>query len=147
MTGGPSITYGYYVVFIDPDGRSIDSLGNLLFNVGPNSVTRVGETNTFVVEFESPRYAVDLTMKVSAVSADNSLNPLGDGWNYTTKEVGVEYPVSSEFPGLDISSSIYLIGTSILSLGLLFWLTIFFVDRKIKKEVVYTGREAEEGNE
>ncbi|MFQ5883509.1 MAG: hypothetical protein ACE5IO_00245, partial [Thermoplasmata archaeon] len=41
VTGGPSVTYGYFVVFVDPDGRSIDSFGNPLFHVEPNSITRV----------------------------------------------------------------------------------------------------------
>ncbi|MCJ2564512.1 MAG: hypothetical protein LN417_10575, partial [Candidatus Thermoplasmatota archaeon] len=150
VTGGPSVTYGYFVVFTDPDGRSSDSLGDVLFHVEPNSITRVGETNTFVLEFTPPRYAVDLTMKVSSVSADNSLNPDGDGWNFAIKDVEVEYPVSSEFPGLGISSSIYALGASIVLIGFLMWIIFLGVERRVKKEVAHTeggGREGKERDE
>jgi hypothetical protein len=143
VTGGPAESYGYFVVFTDPDGRSTDSLGDVLFPVEPNSVTRVGESNTFIVEFTSPRYAVELTMKVSAVSSDNSFDPEGDGWNYTVKEVDVEYPVHSEFPGLGISSSIYALGASVVLIGFIMWIVFLFSDRIVKTEVVDTGEGGE----
>jgi hypothetical protein len=146
VIGGPSETYGYFVLIEDPDGVSRDLQGEFLFEVAPNSVTRVGETNTFVIEFTPPRYAVHLKMTVATVSSDNSGDPLGDGWNSVEKEIEVEYPTSVEFPGLDISSNAHLLGTGVLAVGLAMWVAFTLIDRKVKKEVSRAARRRERDN-
>ncbi len=146
VIGGPSETYGYFVLIEDPDGVSRDLQGKLLFEVAPNSVTRVGETNTFVVEFTPPRYAVHLKMTVAAVSSDNSGEPSGDGWNTVEKDIKVEYPSSVEFPGLDVSSNAHLLGSGILAVGFVMWAAFTLIDRKVKKEVSRAARRKERDN-
>jgi hypothetical protein len=145
ITGGPSRTYGFFAVLSDPDGNSRDLVGDFLFELNPNSLTKVGDSNTFAVEFTPPRYAVDLTLKVSAVSTDDSGNPLGDGWNHAEKEIRVEYPTISEFPGEGIPQSAYLVGLFILVAALMMWVVFFFADRRVKKEVMKSGRQRRSG--
>jgi hypothetical protein len=145
INGGPSETYGYFVYFTDQDGVGRDLLGNLLFEVEPNSVTRIRDSNTFLVEFTPPRYAVDLTMRVAAVSSNDNEGSTGDSWNYAEKHVKVEFPGNVEYPGLDISESAYVIGSSVLLIGLALWITFFMIDRRVKKEVSSSGRGGEGG--
>jgi hypothetical protein len=146
VLGGPSKTYGYFVYFTDPDGNSRNIEGDFLFEVDPNSVIRIRDSNTFLVEFTPPRNAVHLKMRAVAVSADDSGSPLGDGWNFAEMDVGVEYPSSVDFPGLDISSSAHLIGAVVLTIGFAMWAVFTVLDRKVKKEVSRTGRREERGN-
>jgi hypothetical protein len=146
VLGGPSETYGYFVLVEDPDGVSRDLQGEFLFEVAPNSVTRIGETNSFVIEFTPPRNAIHLKMTVAAVSSDNSGGPTGDGWNSVEKDIKVEYPSSVEFPGLDVSSNAHLLGSGILAVGFVMWVAFTLIDRKVKKEVSRAARRKERDN-
>jgi len=98
INGGPARRYGYFILFIDPDGRGRDLAGDPLFHVEPNSVTSLEETNSFVVNFTAPRYAVHLRMRVAANSANGNSLPSGDAWGFAEKGVDVRHPVEAEAP-------------------------------------------------
>jgi len=98
VNGGPARRYGYFILFIDPDGRGRNLAGDPLFHVEPNSLTRLEDTNAFVVNFTAPRYAVHLRMRVAANSANGNSVPSGDAWGFAEKAVDVRHPVEAEAP-------------------------------------------------
>ena len=98
VNGGPARRYGYFILFIDPDGRGRNLAGDPLFHVEPNSLTKLEDTNAFVVNFTAPRYAVHLRMRVAANSANGNSMPSGDAWGFAEKEVDVQHPVEAEAP-------------------------------------------------
>lgn len=98
INGGPARRYGYFILFVDPDGRGRDLAGDPLFHVEPNSLTRLEDTNGFVVNFTAPRYAVSLKMRVAANSANGNSAPSGDAWGFSEKGVDVRHPVEAEAP-------------------------------------------------
>lgn len=98
INGGPARRYGYFILFIDPDGRGRDLSGDPLFHVEPNSLTKIEDTNSFVVNFTAPRYAVSLRMRVAANSANGNGAQSGDTWGFAEKQVDVRHPVEAEAP-------------------------------------------------
>ncbi len=122
VNGGPSRRYGYFILLTDPDGRGRDPGGNILFEVEPNSLTKIEDTNHFLVNVTAPRYAVRLDMRVAVNSADGNGNDSGDEWAFALKTVDIQHPVPSEAPFQNLPQ-----GTLPLAAGLLLLAVVGFM--------------------
>ena len=130
VNGGPARRYGYFVLFIDPDGHGRNLAGDPLFHVEPNSQTRIESTNAFVLNFTAPRYAVQLMMRVGANSANGNSNPTGDAWGFAEKSVDVRFPVQAEAPYRSISRGTLPIAGAIIAMSLVGIAVFYRVSRR-----------------
>jgi hypothetical protein len=124
VNGGPGNRFGYFILFTDPDGKGRDLNGDPMFDVEPNSLTRIETTNSFEVNFTAPRYAVTLDMRVAVNSANGNGNPSGDAWGFATKTVDVRHPIDSEAPYKSLPSGTLPLAATLIGLTLAG--TVFF---------------------